>query len=248
MIYCQLKGTYMVYNWLINKLNSLIGQRCFLCEQTFAGSSADFCPHCQEDLPVVQPACYQCGIQLKSTLVSHCGRCLTKPPSYDRVISAFGYTNPIRQLMARYKFQHQLSLAPIFARALLARIKIGNPDIEALLPVPLHPIRLRQRGFNQAIELAQPIAKACQKPLLLNSIKRNRNTETQSDLSAKQRNKNLRGAFGCIQPLRHKSIAIIDDVMTTGSTVNELAKTLKQNGVEYVEVWCVARANIKNDI
>jgi len=150
--------------------------------------------------------------------------------------------------MAHYKFQRQLSLAPIFARAMLEKIEIAASRCEGLLPVPLHSLRLRQRGFNQALELAKPLAKTCQKPILHKSIKRKRNTETQSDLSARQRVKNLKNAFECAEPLKYKSIAIIDDVMTTGSTVNELAKVLKLNGVEYVEVWCVARANIRSGV
>ncbi len=237
----------MVYKWLNNSLSNFLGRHCSVCDQIIDDRYTDFCHHCAQDLPKVQPACYQCGIQLKPPQVGLCGACLTAPPCYDRVISAFGYAHPIRQLMARYKFQHQLSLAPIFARSLLTQIELSRLRVEALLPVPLHPTRLRQRGFNQALELAKPIAKALQKPLLLKSIQRKRNTQNQSDLAAKQRIKNLRNAFECVESLQHKSVAIIDDVMTTGSTANELANTLKQNGADYVEVWCVARANIKND-
>ncbi len=236
----------MVYNWLNNALNFIMGQHCLLCNQAIKNPSVDFCPNCLKDLPVVLHGCQQCGVALEMERVSHCGHCLTAPPNYDRVISAYSYASPVRQLMARYKFQRQLSLAPIFASALMQQIKRPDIRIEALLPVPLHAMRLRQRGFNQAIELAKPIAQAYLKPLLLKSIRRNRNTDSQLNLPAKQRAGNVRGAFEYIQPIKAKGIAIIDDVMTTGSTANELAKTLKLNGVEYVEVWCIARANAKH--
>ncbi len=237
----------MVYNWLKSVLSFVSGRHCLLCHHSIDELADDLCPECQHDLPVVRQACQQCGASLETGFLSHCGNCITAPPAYDRVFSAYGYANPIRQLMTAYKFQQQLSLAPIFARALLARIKQPDSRIEALLPVPLHPARLRQRGFNQAIELARPIAQAYQKPMLLKLIRRKRNTETQSNLPAKHRAKNLRGAFECLQPPDYKGVAIIDDVMTTGSTADELARTLKLNGVDYVEVWCVARAHPKNN-
>ncbi|VAW99838.1 Competence protein F homolog, phosphoribosyltransferase domain; protein YhgH required for utilization of DNA as sole source of carbon and energy [hydrothermal vent metagenome] len=237
----------MVYNWLKYTLSGVTGRHCLLCFHSSDNLLSDFCPECLNDLPIVRQACQQCGVSLESEHLSLCGSCITEPPSYDRVISAYGYARPIRQLMASFKFQHQLSLAPIFARALLAEIQRPDSRIEAILPVPLHPIRLRQRGFNQALELARPIAAAYQKPMLIKSIHRNRNTETQSNLPAKLRENNLRGAFELTQAVNYRGVAIIDDVMTTGSTANELAKTLKLNGVNYVEVWCAARAHPKSN-
>ena len=237
----------MVYNWLKYALSGITGRHCLLCFHVTDDPTTDFCPECLNDLPMVRQACQQCGISLESEHLSLCGSCITEPPAYDRVISAYGYARPIRQLMASFKFQHQLSLAPIFARALLAQIQRPDSRIEAILPVPLHPTRLRQRGFNQALELARPIAHSLKKPIMLKSIRRKRNTETQSSLPAKQRVKNLRGAFESIQAVNYTGVAIIDDVMTTGSTANELAKTLKLNGVSYVEVWCVARAHLKSN-
>jgi ComF family protein len=114
--------------------------------------------------------------------------------------------------------------------------------VDAILPVPLHPGRLRQRGFNQALELARPIARQYRLPLLLNHVKRVKNTLEQSSLSGKERKTNLRQAFSLVKGINYPAIAIVDDVMTTGSTVEELSGLLKKNGVNYVEIWCLARA------
>jgi len=165
------------------------------------------------------------------------------------VISAFAYAEPVKQLISHFKYQRQLAVGAIFADVLSSRIQkrhvlSSTREIDAIFPVPLHPSRLRQRGFNQALELARPLAKILKLPLLLSQISRQKNTLEQSSLSAKQRRSNLSKAFTVEQDIPYKSVAIVDDVMTTGSTVEELSALLKQNGVEYVEVWCVARASI----
>jgi len=235
-----------MYTRLNRLLSSIIGQHCILCGQTAKGDNphSDFCPACLNDLPTIIRACQQCGALLESECAIRCGACATSPPYYDRVISAYAYARPIKQLIAQFKFQQQLSLAPIFAHGLLTKIGRQPSNIEALLPVPLHPARLRQRGFNQAIELARPLAHAYKKPILVKPVTRIRDTDTQSSLPAKQRVKNMHDAFTCTRPLKYKAVAIVDDVMTTGSTVNALAKVLKEKGVEYIEVWCIARANV----
>jgi len=113
---------------------------------------------------------------------------------------------------------------------------------QCILPVPLHKKRLRQRGFNQSIELARPVAKKTGLTLLLNHVVRVRETEAQTGLDAKQRRKNIRGAFECVKAMPYEYVAILDDVVTTGSTVNELARVLKKAGVKRVDVWSIARA------
>jgi ComF family protein len=116
---------------------------------------------------------------------------------------------------------------------------------DCLLPVPLHSSRLRQRGFNQSIEIARVIAKRLQIPIVHDAVIRRRSTESQTGLTAKQRQKNIRGAFDVVGDLAGKHVLIIDDVVTTGSTVNELAKVLKRKGVKRVGVLSIARAPIK---
>jgi len=249
----------MVYNRLINSLSRLIGTYCALCGQGFTAHihSGLFCPDCSQDLPKISPACHQCGISIPTTYGddsgARCGPCLTEPPTYDRVVSAFAYAAPIKQLVTQFKYQRQLAVGAMFAEILESHIlkphiQSCSQQVDAILPVPLHSSRLRQRGFNQALELARPLAKMLKLPLLLSQISRQKNTLEQSSLSAKQRRSNLHKAFAVEQDIPYKSVAIVDDVMTTGSTVEELSTLLKQNGVEHVEVWCVARASIRDAI
>ena len=116
---------------------------------------------------------------------------------------------------------------------------------ECIIPVPLHPQRLRVRGFNQALELARIIAKQLNIPLNYSLCQRDKSTPFQSGLSAKQRKQNLKNAFIVTKPHAYKHVAIFDDVVTTGTTVNELAKQLKNSGVETIEVWAIARTQNK---
>ena len=125
---------------------------------------------------------------------------------------------------------------------MVQRLATIQPLPEAILPVPLHSTRLRERGFNQALELARPMAQALALPLLIHHSQRTRATVAQTSLSAKQRRKNIRGAFQVTQPLPARHIAIVDDVMTTGQTINELAKTLRKAGATHIDVWVCARA------
>jgi len=134
-------------------------------------------------------------------------------------------------------------MGQLLQRALQPRIRTPSlPILEAIIPMPLHPSRLRQRGFNQALELARPLGQAFALPLEIHRVQRQRNTLPQSDLKQRARKQNIHNAFVVKEPLPYRRVAILDDVITTGSTVNELAKTLKQSGVDYVEVWAVARA------
>jgi ComF family protein len=129
-------------------------------------------------------------------------------------------------------------LGTLLTRALQ---QAGAPYPELLLPVPLHPARLRERGFNQAVEIARPLAQALGLPLDLNSCQRRRATAPQAGLEAIERRRNIRGAFALTRPLPARHLALIDDVVTTGSTVAELTRLLKRAGAERVEVWALAK-------
>ena len=239
----------MVYNWLFNNLSKLRSFSCFLCGRAFQPhTSNQLCPHCLKDLPRTIQPCSQCGIALNFTGTDfeplRCGPCRTQPPKYDRVISAFAYANPVRQLISQFKYQRQLAIGSLLSEALVDAVMESSTSVEAILPVPLHQSRIRQRGFNQALELARPLANKLKLPLLLSQVNRQRNTAEQSSLSRKHRLTNLKMAFTLNEPIPYRSLAIVDDVMTTGSTVSELSKLLKNNGVEYIEIWCVARATM----
>ena len=150
-------------------------------------------------------------------------------------------------LIGQMKFQQQLSAAAILASLLHSEILKVNTDRtlpDALLPVPLHKSRLAKRGFNQSLEISRTIAKAKNIPLLINTVGRVKNTETQTHLNKQQRLKNVKGCFKILDIPDAKHVVIVDDVITTGATTNELAKLLKSVGVEKVGVWSIARADI----
>jgi len=151
------------------------------------------------------------------------------------------YESRAVQLVTRYKYYDHLSYSRLLAELLLARL-VDIPLPECLVPVPLHPVRLRERGYNQSHELGRILASRLGIPLRSEVVVRTRATCQQSGLDAKQRRKNIRGAFAVTTPLEYKHVAIIDDVVTTGATANELARVLKKSGVETVSVWSIARA------
>ena len=156
--------------------------------------------------------------------------------------SAFAYAKPVSQLVSKLKFRGQIQLARLFGELLADHIGcIGSPA-QAVLPVPLHPRRLRSRGFNQALEIARPLSRALSLPMLTDTVHRHRDTQPQAEQSARQRERNIRGAFVPGKPVAYQCVAIVDDVMTSGHTVSEIAKLLRQAGVGQIEVWCVARA------
>ena len=219
---------------------------CVLCGEVGAHSSIgprDLCLACQQALPWAESQCARCALPLSATVVEAlCGRCQAHPPSFESCLSPFRYHAPLDHLLLGLKFNGRLAQARLLGELMaewLGSVVESPPD--QLIPVPLHADRLRERGFNQAVELARPIARHFGLPLNLQGVRRILATPPQSDLSRKQRLKNIRGAFEVVQPISGR-IAIIDDVMTTGSTVDELAKTLLRAGAERVEVWVCARA------
>ncbi len=229
----------MVYKWLNIGLSLLYPHACPLCGSR---SPTPLCSGCEQDMPVLLSACPRCGIGLPTD--SHhpqCGACLTEPPNYQRLLCPYAYQYPVSHLITALKYQHRLSLIPLLAGALTRHIGNAPLTIEALLPVPLHISRIRERGFNQSLEIARYLAKHFSLPILHN-VERHKATATQTSLPAQERASNVRGAFRLRGPIQERRVAIIDDVVTTGSTVNELAGLLKAAGVEEIEVWCIARA------
>jgi ComF family protein len=213
-----------------------------LC-QSPGHADLDICQSCYQSLPFIQHACAQCALPLEggSRPDSLCGRCLKHPPAFDHSLSLLRYENKVVQLVTRYKFHDSLSYSRLLAELLLnALVKVEKPD--CIMAVPLHGKRLYQRGFNQSHELAKIIAKKLDVPLTSKAVLRIRETEQQTGLDAKQRRRNIRGAFAVAEPIKYKHVALIDDVVTTGSTVNELARVLKKAGVQTVSVWSIARA------
>lgn len=231
----------MVYQWLNYNLFRWFPQCCVLCGR--ASSPFALCARCREDLPrVVGPCCRQCGLPLSpGTRIMICGQCLQHAPSYDRVISALVYASPVAELITGLKFQQRIPLARILGELLASRVRTVGHDCQAILPVPLHPRRIAERGFNQALEIARPLARELGLPLLTHTVYRRRHTTAQSVQTPAQRQRNVRGAFALQDIPARRRLAVVDDVMTSGHTANEIAGLLRRAGVDHVEVWCVAR-------
>lgn len=167
-----------------------------------------------------------------------CGRCLKRAPQFDHTVAAYAYAFPLDKLVQALKFGEQLVLANSLADRLAQRIEL-RPD--GIMAMPLHSSRLRERGFNQSLELARRIASRLDIPLLKNACQRVRDTPPQSSLTWKERGKNMRRAFTCTGDLSGKHIAMVDDVMTSGASLNELALALRRAGATEVSAWVVAR-------
>ena len=209
------------------------------------------CKPCENDLPYLGHACKQCAIPLDTDTVTLCAQCQRKPPAQDHALSVFLYDPPIDQLISQFKFHQRLSYGRLLGILMAKHIKQHyqqhpQESPQAIIAVPLSRKRLAERGFNQAEKLSRPIAKELNLPILQRICQRNRDTPAQLSLPAKDRQKNLRNAFDITRPLTLKGeairhIALIDDVMTTGATLESLAKTVKQSGVETVSLWSLAR-------
>lgn len=213
---------------------------CLLCA-AHDGGKLGLCEACLSDLPWhTAPQCPQCGL-ISNGLV--CGRCLSLPPYFDATHSLFRYDFPIDSLMQHYKYKNMLPLASTFASLLHSKHlrHAAAYNIDVIIPMPMHPVRLKTRGFNQALELARILSKNMKIKLDYKRCQRVKFTPPQASLPLKERVKNIRDAFSCAQNLQGLNVAIVDDVMTTGASLNELAKTLKKAGAAHVECWVVAR-------
>lgn len=227
-------------------LRLLYPPRCLLCASPGA-DDADLCQHCYQSLPFNQNACVSCALPLPegASAGAVCGRCQKKPPYYDEAFSVFSYEQPVVWLIQQFKFNEKLVHARLLGELLAESECIERITVDGdvcILPVPLFKKRLRQRGFNQSIELARALSKKTGWPIESKRVVRERETTAQTGLDAKARRKNIRGAFEVLEALPQKHVVIIDDVVTTGSTVNELSWVLKKSGVLKCTVLSLARA------
>ncbi|GMR07396.1 MAG: ComF family protein [Gammaproteobacteria bacterium] len=250
----------MVYKCIEYIQYSLWPSQCVLCGST--GISADIsngdrqldlCQGCYQALPINFPACHRCGQPLpalsaniettiETTAGRLCGQCMIEPPAYQQCFALLRYRPPIPRLMMDLKFHDGLHLIRVFGELMTEKLAPRACLPQLLLPVPLHPARLRQRGYNQAVELAQVIGRRLGIRVDLHQCRRIRHTEVQSTLPACARRGNVRGAFALQHKLDAKHVAIVDDVMTTGSTLAAIASLLQRHGVQNIEVWVIARA------
>jgi ComF family protein len=212
----------------------LFGGSCYLCRGAAHGI---LCESCDADLPRLGSAhCPRCALASPGGAV--CGRCLTQPPAYDATSAALAYAFPADVLVQALKFRGELALAPVLGE-LLARCVSEAAD--CIMPVPISDERLRSRGYNQSLEIARRVAVLTGARLAPELCERRRDTAAQMDLPLEERAKNVRGAFHCPGIVGSATVAVLDDVMTTGATLDEIAATLKGAGATRVVNWVVAR-------
>jgi ComF family protein len=231
----------MVWHYLKKMAQWLMPHACIFCGQKTL--NIDVCTPCLNDLPHIENPCKRCSRSLTG-LNLQCGFCLNHRPAYDATHALFSYRPPITKLIMQLKFNHILANARVLGELLTLKIQqewyVGKPLPDLIIPVPLHTKRLRERGFNQAVEIARPISKKLTLPM--HHCSRIKYTHPQATLLAEERVKNMRGAFLITQDLTNKTVAVVDDVITTGQTINEFCKTLKKAGAKRIDVWCCARA------
>lgn len=233
--------------WLRNDASRLLWPgRCLLCS-TPSQDAIDLCLPCQQALPRLGPACPRCALPLPGLAggpagsVPPCGACLSRPPPLGHTHASCLYASPLDRLLPRFKFHRDLAAGRLLAQ-LMAEDGAHLPRPDALVPVPLHPGRLRQRGYDQALELARPIGRALGLPVHGGLLQRLRATSPQSRLDSAARQRNLRGAFGVrTGGAVPAHVALIDDVMTTGATLHAAARALHRAGVARVDAWVCAR-------
>ncbi|HJR11111.1 MAG TPA: ComF family protein [Rhodanobacteraceae bacterium] len=221
-------------------LEALLPSHCLLCGARGQGALS-LCAACEADLPCNTTRCARCALPLESS-TPLCGRCIRRAPPWEAAWVPFRYEWPLAQLESRFKFGGDLAAGRTLS--LLWSASQAPHDLpDAIVPVPLHRARLRRRGYNQALELAKPLAKHLGVSLLCEALRRIRATNAQTELTAVQRRRNVRGAFvASLDGKTPEHVAVLDDVFTTGATLTECARVLKRAGVRRVDVWALARA------
>lgn len=245
-----------IIRWINQAYHWLMPSYCGLCQ--LPSFQSYLCKACYQDLPWIQNPCITCATELNRPLYSQpsidenkdiqCGTCLQTPPPYDTCVALFNYQSPVSQLILAMKFHRKLAYARLLAEILAEK---GNkhynnrPKPDLIIPMPLHSNRLKKRGYNQALELAKPLAKKLNVPFSNELCSRIVDTQTQSSMIASNRQHNVKQAFAVHTSLKDKYILIIDDVITTGSTVSALSQQLKLAHAKTIDVWCCAKTAFK---
>lgn len=222
-----------ILNHCLINVHCLLPQMCLLC-----GTAGDLlCADCNVVLPRLPGMrCAICALPVPHGSI--CGACLAHQPHYDSTTAVFAYAYPVAPLIQRFKYGGRLAIAPLLS-GILGSAVAESADL--IIPMPLSPQRLRERGFNQALEIARGVSRMTRIPMAADACRKIVDTRPQATLPWKERKKNIRGAFVCDADLHGLRVAIIDDVMTSGATVNELAGNLRRSGAAHISAWVVAR-------
>ncbi|MGD8206804.1 MAG: ComF family protein [Thiohalocapsa sp.] len=220
---------------------------CVLCGAD-GEAGLDLCGGCLNDLPRIDPCCRRCALPFPTEPAGAtgrhdlCGRCTRHPPPFERCRAAYRYADPLPTLVAAIKFHGRMNQVRLLGALLADRLRSSGADLpDVIVPVPLHRQRLRRRGYNQSLELARVVGRSLRVPVANGWCERTRATAPQAELDQPARLKNLRGAFRATDAARDRHVAVLDDVVTTGSTVAEVARALRRVGCRRIDVWAVAR-------
>jgi ComF family protein len=213
---------------------------CLLCKQ-YHDVSLAVCDACIEYFSTLEHKCRYCSFPLPDSNYAICGACAVKNPAFDKVITTYRFEEPLRTLLHEFKYEEGLYLLKVIAKLMLNAFTETDAETECLIPVPMHPKRIRARGFNQSVELAKYLSKIIHRPYDVNLCTKIKNTPPLASMDAKARKKNIKNTFHC-KPSSYQHVTLVDDLLTTGSTANELSATLKKSGISKVTVWCCARA------
>lgn len=227
-------------------IDFLLPAICPLCSRPLAtGEGIGFCPDCQQQLPPLPEAtCRRCALPYATDISDNhlCGSCLKEtPPLFEKVIAGGIYDAALKEAIHRFKYRGKINL-DLPLSDLIANRLTDMKTVDLIIPVPLHKKRLRQRTYNQSALLARLIAKRLDRPFSTQQLLRHRDTPPQQGQNATERKKNLKNAFSLSEPLNGEHILLIDDVLTTGATVRECCRVLKNNGAGKVTVAVLARA------
>lgn len=232
----MVRALHLLKSQAIEAASGALSRDCALCGGRSAASLV--CAACERALPRLGPCCDRCAVPLPTP--GTCGACLQRKSGFDSIQAAFEYRFPVDRLIRRFKFAGDLAIGAWLAGRLAERIA-ASPQPDLLVVPPLSARSLRERGFNQSVEIARVLSRRHGPRLARAAILKVRDTGAQHSLDARARRANLRGAFACRQRFAGESIAIVDDVVTTGATADVLAGVLKAAGAGSVSVWAVAR-------
>ncbi len=239
---CQPEPYKWVYGRAAALVHGLFPATCYLCLDPGQRPALDLCAGCEADLPANVPACPVCAAKV-SQPGSTCRRCRRRGRAFDAAFAPYRYKFPLVELVHRMKYRGVLPITRILGCVLGKRLaNRGTPQVDAIVPVPLHAGRERKRGYNQAREIAVFAARELGLPVQDRLARRIRETAEQTGLAAGARRRNLRGAFMIEAGDVPSRVAIVDDVLTTGATAESLALALSRAGCRRIEVWAVARA------